>query len=62
MAARISSKLAQREMMLKSGLARGMGRIFSTELLESTAALFDRELESVIRQLPGEQFLKVLLE
>jgi len=34
---------------------------FGAELLESTAAQFDREPESVIRQLPGEQFLKVLL-
>jgi hypothetical protein len=61
MAARISSKLARPDVMLKSGLVREMSRIFSTELLESTAALFDREPESVIRQLPGEQFLKVLL-
>jgi predicted Rossmann fold nucleotide-binding protein DprA/Smf involved in DNA uptake len=28
---------------------------------EVLAALFDMELKSVIRQLPGKQFLKVLL-
>jgi hypothetical protein len=28
---------------------------------EVLAALFDRELRGVIRQLPGKQFLKVLL-
>jgi|HubBroStandDraft_5_1064220.scaffolds.fasta_scaffold366065_1 hypothetical protein len=61
MAARKSSKLALQEMMLEGGLARRMDQIFGTELLDSTADRFDREPESVIRQLPGEQFLKVLL-
>jgi hypothetical protein len=39
------------ELVEHSGLA-------SSEVL---AALFDMELKSVIRQLPGKQFLKVLL-
>jgi len=61
MAARNSSKLALQERVLEGGLARGKDQILGAELLENTADRFDREPESVIRQLPGEQFLKVLL-
>src|SRR5271156_6304946 len=39
-------------------IGRGLSSLTSSEVL---AALFDMELKSVIRQLPGKQFLKVLL-